>query len=88
MFSEKPDTASAEADGPEVLPKLGLFDELWLSKLLAADLFPLLLSPGVLEPASLASLSFFFSWRCLIKIFVVSVFITCPSGGSVSCSQT
>lgn len=42
-------------------------------------LFPLLVSPGVLESASLPSLFCLFNWRCLIKIFVESVFITCPS---------
>ena len=38
-----------------------------------------MVSPGVLEPESLASLFCLFNWRCLIKIFVESVCIICPS---------
>jgi hypothetical protein len=43
------------------------------------NLFPLLLSPGVLPFTSLASLLFLFNWRALIKILFVSVFTICPS---------
>lgn len=43
------------------------------------NLFPLLLSPGVLQVTSLASLLCLFNWRALIKILFVSVFTTCPS---------
>ena len=44
-----------------------------------SNLFPLLLSPGVLQLASLASLLCLFNWRALIRILFVSVFTTCPS---------
>jgi hypothetical protein len=51
----------------------------WQLHNFANYLFPLLLSTGVLQPESLASHFCLFNWRCLIKVFVESVFVTCPS---------